>query len=102
MQVFALGILVVQIAERDGVPQLAPLYLGLTGLARAIPGLAFTCVALAHALTFFDFTYYYLKLPFLVVFAASGLASLRERGPLLAALFAGLAVAGSAALLLGL
>jgi len=81
------------------------------GLARAIarrepflavPGLVFTCVALAHALTFFDFTYYYLKLPFLVVFAASGLASLRERGPLLAALLAGLAVAGSAALLLGL
>lgn len=49
MQVFALGILVVQIAERDGVPQLAPLYLGLTGLARAIPGLAFTLIAGAVA-----------------------------------------------------
>ena len=49
MQVFALGILVVQIAERDGVPQLAPFYLGLTGLARAIPGLAFTLIAGAVA-----------------------------------------------------
>jgi hypothetical protein len=49
MQVFALGILVVQIAERDGVPELAPLYLGLTGLARAIPGLAFTLIAGAVA-----------------------------------------------------
>jgi len=49
MQVFALGILVVQIAERDGTPELAPLYLGLMGLARAIPGLAFTLVAGAVA-----------------------------------------------------
>ncbi len=49
MQVFALGILVVQIAERDGAPELAPFYLGLTGLARAIPGLAFTLVAGAVA-----------------------------------------------------
>jgi len=49
MQVFALGILVVQIAERDGVPELAPFYLGLMGLARAIPGLAFTLIAGAVA-----------------------------------------------------
>lgn len=49
MQVFALGILVVQIAERDGAPELAPFYLGLIGLARAIPGLAFTLVAGAVA-----------------------------------------------------
>lgn len=49
MQVFALGILVVQIAERDGVPELAPLYLGLIGLARAVPGLLFTLVAGAVA-----------------------------------------------------
>jgi MFS family permease len=49
MQVFALGILVVRIAERDGVPELAPLYLGITGLARAIPGLAFTLIAGAVA-----------------------------------------------------
>ena len=49
MQIFALGILVVQIADHDGVPQLAPFYLGLTGLARAIPGLAFTLIAGAVA-----------------------------------------------------
>ena len=49
MQIFALGILVVQIAERDGVPELAPLYLGLMGLARAVPGLLFTLVAGAVA-----------------------------------------------------
>ena len=49
MQVFALGLLVVQIADRDGVPDLAPLYLGLTGLARAVPGLAFTLIAGAVA-----------------------------------------------------
>src|SRR5256885_15620343 len=41
MQQFGLGWLVVQLAIRDGTPQLAPLYLGLTGLARAVPGLAF-------------------------------------------------------------
>jgi len=41
MQMFGQGYLVVQLAIRDGVPQLAPLYLGLVGLARAIPGLAF-------------------------------------------------------------
>src|SRR3981081_4473491 len=41
MQVYGLGWLVVQLAIRDGVPQLAPFYLGLVGLSRAIPGLAF-------------------------------------------------------------
>jgi len=41
MQTYGLGWLVVQLAIRDGVPQLAPFYLGLVGLARAIPGLAF-------------------------------------------------------------
>jgi MFS family permease len=41
MQIYGLGWLVVQLAIRDGVPQLAPLYLGLVGLARAVPGLAF-------------------------------------------------------------
>jgi predicted MFS family arabinose efflux permease len=40
MQMFGLGWLVVQLAVRAGTPQLAPLYLGLVGLARAIPGLA--------------------------------------------------------------
>src|SRR5882672_4837771 len=49
MQVFALGILVIQLAARDGSPELAPLYLGLTGLARAIPGLALTLIAGAVA-----------------------------------------------------
>ena len=41
MQQFGLGWLVVQLAIRDGTPQLGPLYLGFVGLARAIPGLAF-------------------------------------------------------------
>ena len=49
MQVFALGLLVVHIAERDGKPELAPFYLGLIGLARAVPGLVFTLVAGAVA-----------------------------------------------------
>src|ERR1700704_2503217 len=49
MQVFALGILVIQLAARDGSADLAPLYLGLTGLARAIPGLALTIIAGAVA-----------------------------------------------------
>src|SRR5258707_11068437 len=40
MQLFGQGYLVVLLAVRDGVPQLAPLYLGLVGLARAVPGLA--------------------------------------------------------------
>src|SRR5256886_9202707 len=41
MQQFGLGWLVVQLAIRDATPQLAPLYLGFVGLARAVPGLAF-------------------------------------------------------------
>ena len=49
MQIFALGLLVVQIAERDGVPELAPLYLGLMGLARAVPGIPCTLIAGAVA-----------------------------------------------------
>ena len=40
MQMFGQGYLVVLLAVRDGVPQLGPLYLGLVGLARAVPGLA--------------------------------------------------------------
>src|SRR2546430_2142894 len=44
MQQFGLGWLVVQLAIKDGSPQLAPLYLGLVGLARAVPGLAFGLV----------------------------------------------------------
>jgi MFS family permease len=41
MQMFGQGYLVVQLAVRDGVPHFAPLYLGLVGLSRAIPGLTF-------------------------------------------------------------
>ena len=41
MQQFGLGWLVVQLAIKDGVPHLAPFYLGLVGLSRALPGLAF-------------------------------------------------------------
>jgi MFS family permease len=41
MQQFGLGWLVVQLAIRDGEPQLGPLYLGLVGLSRALPGLTF-------------------------------------------------------------
>ena len=41
MQIYGLGWLVVQLAVRDGTPNLGPFYLGLTGLARAIPGLVF-------------------------------------------------------------
>jgi MFS family permease len=49
MQIFALGILVVQIAVREGAPELAPFYLGLMGLARAVPGIALTLLAGAVA-----------------------------------------------------
>jgi MFS family permease len=49
MQIFALGILVVQIAAREGAPELAPFYLGLMGLARAVPGMALTLLAGAVA-----------------------------------------------------
>ncbi len=49
MQMFGMGWLVVQLAIGDGSPQLAPLYLGLTGLARALPGLALGLVAGAVA-----------------------------------------------------
>jgi MFS family permease len=41
MQIYGLGWLVVQLAIRDGAANLAPFYLGLVGLARAIPGLSF-------------------------------------------------------------
>jgi len=41
MQIYGLGWLVVQLAVRDGAPNLAPFYLGLVGIARAIPGVTF-------------------------------------------------------------
>src|SRR6202158_5074166 len=37
MQQLGLGWLIVQLAERDGAPQLVPVYLGLVGLARGVP-----------------------------------------------------------------
>jgi MFS family permease len=49
MEMLAQGWLVVQLAIRDGSPQLAPLYLGLVGLARAVPGLGLSLVAGAVA-----------------------------------------------------
>jgi MFS family permease len=83
MQVFALGILVVQIAARDGVPELAPLYLGLMGLARSVPGLPLTLVAGAVAdrvdrrrLIFVTQSTMALNAAVLAVLAYFGLASL--------------------------
>lgn len=49
MEMLGQGWLVVELAVRDGSPQLAPLYLGLVGLARAIPGLGLSLVAGAVA-----------------------------------------------------
>lgn len=42
---FGLGWLAVELAVRDGSPELAPLYIGLIGAARAVPAIAFTIVA---------------------------------------------------------
>jgi predicted MFS family arabinose efflux permease len=44
MQTFALGWLVVELADHEGRPQLASLYLGLVGLSRAIPALTLALV----------------------------------------------------------
>jgi hypothetical protein len=44
MELFAVGWLAVVLAGREGAPQLAALYLGLLGLARAVPGLGFGLV----------------------------------------------------------
>lgn len=49
MQQFGLGWLVVELAVRDGTPSLGPLYLGLVGLARAVPGVVFGLIAGALA-----------------------------------------------------
>jgi predicted MFS family arabinose efflux permease len=40
LKIFAIGWLVVQIAERGGVPERVALYLGLLGLSRAVPSIA--------------------------------------------------------------
>jgi hypothetical protein len=76
------------------------------GIARrdaflAVPLLVYLCVAIAHSLTLVDFMYYYVRVPFLVVFAALGLDALGRRGPLLAAALAGLAAVLGAVLLVG-
>src|SRR3989337_447990 len=49
MEMLAQGWLVVELAIRDRSPQLAPFYLGLVGLARAVPGLGLSLVAGAVA-----------------------------------------------------
>src|SRR5688572_12435498 len=49
MEMLGQGWLVVLLAVADGSPQLAPFYLGLTGLARAVPGLALGLLAGAIA-----------------------------------------------------
>lgn len=41
-----------------------------------VPGAVWACLALAQALVFMDFMYYYIKLPFLAIFATLGLAYL--------------------------
>jgi len=45
MQTLGHGWLVVQLAMADGSPELAPLYLGLVGLSRALPGLSLSLIA---------------------------------------------------------
>ncbi|MBM4434011.1 MAG: MFS transporter [Chloroflexi bacterium] len=45
MQMFGLGWLAVELAVRDGAPELAPFYIGLIGAARAVPAIAFTILA---------------------------------------------------------
>ena len=45
VQTYALGWYVVQLAAHAGRPELAPLYVGLLGLARAVPGLGLGLVA---------------------------------------------------------
>ncbi|MGH2499468.1 MAG: MFS transporter [Candidatus Limnocylindria bacterium] len=49
MEMLGQGWLVVLLAISDGSPQLAPFYLGLVGLARAVPGLGLSLIAGAVA-----------------------------------------------------
>ena len=67
----------------------------------AVPLLVALCVATAHALTLVDFMYYYLRVPFLVVFAALGMEALGRPGRWMAAGLVAASVAGAAVLLLG-
>src|SRR4029077_8196702 len=41
VQVLGTGLLIIDLAIRDGMPQLAGLYVGLVGVSRALPGLGF-------------------------------------------------------------
>lgn len=66
-----------------------------------VPGLVYLCAALAHAFILVDLMYYYLKLPFLIVFAALGMDALGTWGRRLGAGLVVLALAVSAVLLLG-
>ena len=66
-----------------------------------VPGLVYLCVAGAHTLVLVDFMYYYVRLPFLIVFAALGAEALGTWGRKLAAALVALALAASAVLLLG-
>lgn len=66
-----------------------------------VPGLVYLCIAAAHALTFFDFNYYYLRVPFVVVFAAIGADTLGRRGRWVLLVALVLALATSAVLALG-
>jgi hypothetical protein len=76
------------------------------------PAMVGSCVALAHALTYMDLFYYYVRLPFLFLLAAYGFETLRERAvaggwasgrtPVALAVGVGLGFAGlSLALVLG-
>jgi 4-amino-4-deoxy-L-arabinose transferase-like glycosyltransferase len=67
-----------------------------------VPGAVYLCLCLAHTLTYMDFMYYYVKLPFLVVFAALGLEALHARGPTLGPAGRPVAAASVLAVLLSL
>jgi hypothetical protein len=55
------------------------------GLSSRLPlalaaGAVYLCACTAHAITYMDLMYYYVKIPFLFVFGALGLAALRGLG----------------------
>lgn len=66
----------------------------------AVPGLVYLCLTLAHTVTYFDYNYYYLKLPFLVVFAMLGAESLGVLGRRITTGLVGLCLAATIGLLL--
>jgi hypothetical protein len=66
----------------------------------AVPGLVYLSLTLAHTITYFDYNYYYLKVPFLIVFAMLGADSLGVWGRRLAAGLVGLSLAATLGLLL--